>query len=216
VGDSGQSTVVRRASAIILAGGRSARMGRPKATLPIGGATLIERTVAELARAFDDVVVVAAPEAEAIELPALGAATVVRDESAYQGPLGALARGLRAARRELAFACSCDLPMLRSEVAWWMLSLVGESDDAAIPRIGERLQPLHAVYRPRCAGAVEAMLARGERRLSAIADALSVRIVSEGEYRRADPEALSCFNINTPADYARALRLAGGAKSPPR
>jgi molybdopterin-guanine dinucleotide biosynthesis protein A len=54
------------------------------------------------------------------------------------------------------------------------------------------------------------MLARGEHRLSAIADAvnsrISARIVSEAEYRRADPDALSCFNINTPEDYARALR----------
>lgn len=210
----GENTIVNAASAIILAGGRSARMGQPKATLRLGGMTLIERTIgeltrAELARAFDDIIVVAAPESEAIELPALGAATIVHDENAYQGPVGALARGLRAARHELAFACSCDLPMLRAEVASWLLSLVGDFD-AVIPQVGERLQPLHAVYRRRCAGALDAMLARGEHRLSAIADAVDsrilARIVSEAEYRRADPDALSCFNINTPEDYARALR----------
>ena len=155
MGERNQSTIVKSASAIILAGGRSARMGQPKATLRLGGMTLIERTIseltrAELARAFDDIVVVAAPESEAIELPKLGAATIVHDENAYQGPVGALARGLRAARHELAFACSCDLPMLRAEVASWLLSLLGERDDAVIPQVGERLQPLHAVYRRRC------------------------------------------------------------------
>lgn len=214
--DRRESTIVKSASAIILAGGRSARMGQSKATLLIGGITLIERTVIELARAFDDIVVVAAPESEAIELPALGAVTIVHDENAYQGPVGALARGLRAARRELAFACSCDLPMLRSEVASWLLSLMGERDDAAIPQVGERLQPLHAAYRRRCAGALDAMLSRGEHRLSAIADAVNsgilARIVSEAEYRRADPDALSCFNINTPEDYARAKTLAARAQ----
>jgi molybdenum cofactor guanylyltransferase len=203
------STTVGSASAIILAGGRSARMGRPKATLRFGNTTLIERTIAELARVFDDIVVVGAPESEAIELPALGAATMVRDDDAYQGPIGALARGLRMARHELAFACSCDLPMLRAEVVPWLLSLLDEGDDAVIPQVGQRLQPLHAAYRTRCAGALEAMLARGERRLSAIADAVRTRVVSEAEYRRADPETLSCFNINTPEDYARALKLAG-------
>jgi molybdopterin-guanine dinucleotide biosynthesis protein A len=211
-----ESTVLNSASAIILAGGRSVRMGQPKATLLLGGITLIERTVIELARAepacaFEDIVVVAAPESEAIELPALGGVTVVYDENAYQGPVGALARGLRAARHELAFACSCDLPMLRSGVASWLLSLVAEGDDAVIPQVGERLQPLHAVYRRRCAGALDAMLARGERRLSAIADAVNsgilARIISEAEYRRIDPKALSCFNINTPEDYARAKTL---------
>ncbi|MFZ1118737.1 MAG: NTP transferase domain-containing protein, partial [Candidatus Binataceae bacterium] len=70
--DRRESTIVKSASAIILAGGRSARMGAPKATLRLGGITLIERTVIELARAFDDIVVVAAPESEAIELPSLG------------------------------------------------------------------------------------------------------------------------------------------------
>jgi molybdenum cofactor guanylyltransferase len=203
-----ESIAVRPASAIILAGGRSARMGQPKATLILGGVTLIERTVAELARAFVDIVVVAAPAAEAIELPALGAVTIVRDDDAYQGPVGALARGLRAARHELAFACSCDLPMLRMEVASWLISLIGERDDAVIPRVGERLQPLHALYRRRCADRLDAMLARGERRLRTIADAVNARIVSEAEYRRADAEALSCFNINTREDYARAKALA--------
>jgi molybdopterin-guanine dinucleotide biosynthesis protein A len=203
----GESTIVKSASAIILAGGRSARMGQAKATLRLGGMTLIERTVAELARVFDDIVVVAAPESAAIELPALGAVTIVHDDGAYLGPVDALAQGLRTARHELAFACSCDLPMLRCEVASWLMSLLGHCD-AVIPQVGGRLQPLHAVYRRRCAGALDAMLARGERHLSAIADVVSARIVAETEYRRTDPDALSCFNINTPEDYARAKTLA--------
>lgn len=205
--DSRKSTIGKSASAIILAGGRSSRMGQAKATLRFGNLTLIERTISELARAFDDIVVVAAPESEAIEIPALGAATtIVRDDDAYQGPAGALARGLRAARHELAFACSCDLPMLRSEVAAWMLSLA-DGYDAVIPRVDGRLQPLHAVYRRRCARALDAMIARGEHRVGAIADAVNARVVSEAEYRGADPDALSCFNINTPEDYARAAKL---------
>jgi molybdopterin-guanine dinucleotide biosynthesis protein A len=84
-----------------------------------------------------------------------------------------------------------------------------------LPQIGERLQPLHAVYRRRCAEALDAMLARGEHRLSAVAKAVGARILAEAEYRRADPDALSCFNINTPEDYERALMLAD-TKSPPR
>jgi molybdenum cofactor guanylyltransferase len=214
VSDSRKSNVIESASAIILAGGRSARMGRPKATLRLGGTTLIERTVAELARVFDDIVVVAAPESEGIELPILSTATIVHDDEAYRGPVDALARGLRAARYEFVFACSCDLPMLRAEVAAWMLSLA-DGYDAVIAWVDGRLQPLHAVYRRRCDSALDAMLARGEHRLGAVADAVTARIVSEIEYRRADLEALSCFNINTPEDYARAARLID-TESPPR
>ena len=200
-----------RASAIVLAGGRSARMGRPKAMLRIGTSTLIERTVAELLHAFDDVVVVAAPETEGIELPALGAAAIVRDSEAYRGPAEALARGLRAARHDVAFACSCDLPMLRAEVAGRLIALIDDFD-AVIPRVGDRLQLLHAVYRRRCADALEAMSARGERRLSALVEAINGRVIDEAEYRRIDPDALSCFNINTPEDYARATRMQRDAR----
>lgn len=184
-------------------------MGEAKAMLRFDGQPLIERTVAELRRAFDDIVVAAAPEAEAIALPVRGSVTIVRDHTPYAGPVGALARGLRAARHDAAFACSCDLPMLRSEVAAWLVSLLdaGDADDAVIPEIGGRLQPLHAAYRRRCAGALDAMAARGEQRLSAIANAVHARIIDEREYRRRDPDALSVFNVNTPADYARAARL---------
>jgi molybdopterin-guanine dinucleotide biosynthesis protein A len=190
-------------------------MGQPKPALRFGERTLIERIVAELRRSFDDIVVVAAPETEAIALPVIKAVTIVRDETPYAGPVGALARGLRAARHDAAFACSCDLPMLRAEVASWIVSLLDGRQvcDAVIPRIEGRLQPLHAAYRRRCAGALDAMLARGDHHLSAIAELVEARIIDEPEYRRHDPDALSCFNVNTPADYARALRLIGPASS---
>jgi molybdopterin-guanine dinucleotide biosynthesis protein A len=198
-------------SAIVLAGGRSARMGRVKSTLRFGGITLIERLVAELRRVAEDIVVVTAPDAEAIALPRLATAKIVRDEIAYQGPVGALARGLREASHDTAFACSCDLPMLRAEVVSWVVSLLSESSayDAAIAQIGGKLQPLHAAYRRRCAAALDAMVERGERRLSFVGEAANVRLIGESEYRLIDPQGRSCFNINTPEDYARALELAG-------
>jgi len=206
-----REAIAAGASAIVLAGGRSARMGRPKAMLRIGASTLIERTAGELLRAFDDVVVVAAPETEGIALPALGAAAILRDSEAYRGPAEALARGLRAARHDVAFACSCDLPMLRAEVARRLIALIDDFD-AVIPRVGNRLQLLHAVYRRRCADALDAMSARGERRLGALLEEITARVLDEAEYRRADPEALSCFNINTPGDYARATRMERDAR----
>jgi molybdenum cofactor guanylyltransferase len=192
-------------------------MGQAKPVLRFGEQTLVERVVAELRRAFDDIVVVAAPESEAIALPALGAVTMVRDETPYAGPAAALARGLRAARHDAAFACSCDLPMLRAEVASWMVSALNErpEHDAVITRIGGRLQPLHAAYRRRCAAVIEAMAAGGEHRLRAVAKNVKAHVVDEAEYRRHDPDALSCFNINTPADYTLALELAASSGERP-
>lgn len=190
-------------------------MGQPKPALRFGEQTLIERIVAELRRAFNDIVIVAAPEDEGVAMADLGNVTIVRDETPYAGPVGALARGLRSAHHDIVFACSCDLPMLQAEVASWMASLLqGRQDyDGVLARIDGRLQPLHAAYRRRCATALNAMGARGERHLSAIAENVRTYIVDENEYRRHDPDALSCFNVNTPADYARALKLATGGRS---
>ncbi len=171
-------------------------MGQPKATLRFGDAPLLERIINELSREFDQVVVVAAPETqEPFEirklLPEADEFVIVRDDGAYKGPVEALARGLRAAASDVAFACSCDLPLLRAEVAR-ALCLMLDGDDAVMPEVGGFLQPLHAAYRRRCA----------------------VRRVGEAELRRLDPELRSVFNVNTPADYAQALRLAGFAREP--
>lgn len=195
-------------SAIIVAGGRGSRMGRSKAMLDFGGEPMLARIVTHLRRHIDDVVIVAAPESiENLRIEA-SVVRIIRDEIAFQGPADALRRGLKDVAGEIAFACSCDLPLLNADVAIALAAML-ENFDAVIPEIGGRIQPLHAVYRTRCADALEAIAARGEKRLVAIADAVNARVVGERELRAIDPELRSFFNVNTPDDYARALRMAG-------
>ena len=183
-------------------------MGRPKASLDFGGVPMLARIVSELKRRFAEIVVVAAPESEdsiPLDIPAI---RTIRDETAFQGPSDALRRGLDAVTNEIAFACSCDLPLLDAEVAAAIVEMLGDFD-AAIPIVGGKLQPLHAAYRKRCAGALAALAARGEPRLTAIADAVNTRRISEDELLALDPQAHSFFNLNTLDDYRRALKIAG-------
>jgi molybdopterin-guanine dinucleotide biosynthesis protein A len=186
-------------------------MGRPKAMLDFEGVPLIERILAELRKSFAEIVVVAAPQsADAVRFDLAGV-KIIRDETAFGGPLDALAHGLEsvsaADENGAAFACSCDLPMLRSAVAALLVRMLADYD-AVIPQVGGRLQPLHAVYHKRAvAAATRALAARGESRLAAIADAVRTRRVGEEELREIDPELRSFFNVNTAADYAAALRL---------
>lgn len=201
-------SLIVAASAIVLAGGRSSRMGQPKAALDFGGVPILTRIICELKRRFAEIVVVAGPESEdslQIDLPAI---KVIRDETAYQGPLDALRRGLDAVSNEIAFACSCDLPLLDSDVAAAIVAMLGDFD-AAIPIVGEKLQPLHAAYRKRCASALAALAARGESRLGAIADAVNTRRIFENDLLVLDPQLNSFFNLNTLDDYQRALKIAG-------
>ncbi|MHB8381996.1 MAG: molybdenum cofactor guanylyltransferase [Candidatus Binataceae bacterium] len=193
-------------SAIVLAGGRSSRMGQRKAELRFGESTMLERIVGELGKHFGDIVIVAASAGADSSLAANACVTMIHDEIAFEGPVLALARGLEAARTDAAFACACDLPMLDARVAAALLAML-PGYGAAIPFVGDRLQPLHAAYGREAASALRAMHARGEDRLSAIAGVVRTRRVGETELRALDPELKSFINVNTPADYARALRL---------
>ena len=187
-------------SSIILVGGRSSRMGSPKALLPFDGEPLIVHLVRRLSPMFDEVIVVAAPEQV---LPQL-AATVVRDEVAYQGPVGGVSYGLRAAAGEFAFVTSCDSAFLRKAVVSYLLSLK-DSADAVVPCWDGRVQPLLAVYRRSILPQFEAQIASGELRAAAVLDKVRTRMVDEDEMRALDPEGLSFFNMNTPLDYQNAL-----------
>ena len=100
------------AGAIVLAGGKSARMGTPKALLRFDDTPLIEHIVGALRERFAEVIVVAAPDQALPPLPA----TLVRDEIAHQGPASGLYYGLRAARPAVSFVTSCDAAFLNLDV----------------------------------------------------------------------------------------------------
>jgi molybdopterin-guanine dinucleotide biosynthesis protein A len=196
------------AGAIVVAGGRSSRMGQSKASLDFGGVPILTRIIAELRRRFAEIVVVAAPESAGL-LPAIPhGVLLLRDETPFLGPADALRRGLEASTFDAAFACSCDLPLLDADVAATLVEML-DAFDAVMPEIGGRLQPLHAVYHKRCARALAAMGARGESRLTAIAEEIVLRRVGEHKLREFDPELRSFLNINTPDEYQHALRIAG-------
>jgi molybdenum cofactor guanylyltransferase len=202
----------RSGSAIILAGGKSSRMGRAKAALPFGGVTILERILAELGSVFEEIVVVAAradAESYPVERRIRGAPGVVllRDEDSYAGPVAALVRGLEAASGDSVFACSCDLPLLRAEVARFLCDRI-DGFDAAIPQVDGRPQPLCAAYRRSSREAIKVIAASGERRLTAIVGRLDTRTVTEAELLPIDPGLQSFLNTNTPEEYARALALA--------
>src|SRR5277367_5276232 len=183
-------------------------MGRPKAALDFGGMPLLTRIVIELKRRFDEIVIVAAPASAWQPRIEVAGVKIVHDETAFEGPLDALRRGLDEIEHQVVFACSCDLPLLNADVAAALVAML-EDFDAVIPEVGGKLQPLHAVYRKHCARRIESLAASGEKRLTASAAAINGRRVTEQELRKIDPQLISFFNVNTPEDYQRALKLAG-------
>ena len=189
------------ATAVVLAGGKSSRMGRPKSLLLFDGEPLIAHIVRALKRMFAETVIVAAPEQELPDLPAI----LVRDEVAYQGPVGGIYYGLKAAGGNFCFVTSCDVPFLNPALISHLTSQI-LNYDVVVPHWENRFQPLHAAYRTSVAPLLKEQLDRGELRPVYLFDIVRTCKIGEEEIRRFDPEGLSFFNMNTPDDYEEALK----------
>jgi molybdopterin-guanine dinucleotide biosynthesis protein A/molybdopterin converting factor small subunit len=196
------AATIAGAAAVILAGGKSSRMGQPKALLPFDGEPLILHVVRALKKIFAEAIVVAAPEQALPELPAL----LVRDEVAYQGPVSGIYHGLHAATQEVCFVTSCDAPFLNLSL---IANLTGRIStcDVVVPYWEDRYQPLHAVYRRSCLALLKQQLERNELRPIFLYDKVRTRKMPEDEIRAIDPEGLSFLNMNSPEEYETALRI---------
>jgi molybdenum cofactor guanylyltransferase len=195
--------------AVILCGGESRRMGRPKAWLPFGEELMLERVVRLVGTVARPIVVVAAAGQELPELAA--EVIIVRDLISGRGPLQGLAAGLAAfdSSVELVYATGTDVPFLEPR---WMTRLVELSTGyvAVIPHVAGHYHPLAALYRPAAVlPAIESLLEANRLRALFLVDAVRTRVVNETEMRTVDPSLETLRNLNFPADYERALADAG-------
>jgi molybdenum cofactor guanylyltransferase len=188
--------VILRATLVVLAGGESRRMGRPKALLPVGTTTLIEWLVARLAPAFAHLAVAAR---DADRLPAGLRPHLVPDLHAGAGPLAGVEAGLAASPHDLVVAVACDMPAVTSDLLGRLAeAAAGSGADAAVPRVGGRPEPACAAYHRSAAGPIAEALTSGRHRAAdALAD-LRVRWLDDE-----DPALFA--NLNTPEDYRRFL-----------
>lgn len=192
---------------VILAGGRSSRMGRDKAALPWRGATLLtDLLLRSQGVAFDEIVVSANRTPDLSSLPPDLAARIIVVADSFQGcgPLGGMEAAFRACTCSYCLVLSVDLPFYDFSPVKRLLPELSQTSlvDLFLPMSENRPQPLAAIYKREAAlEAVQAALAAGKRRVLSIADALAVRILD-------DAGALILYeNINTPSAYKDALAI---------
>jgi len=193
---------------IVLAGGKSTRMGVPKATLPFGPETMLQRVVRLLSMVVSPIVVVAARDQKLPELPP--ATLVTRDEREGRGPLEGLRAGLKAlpVTVDAAYATSCDVPLLVPAFVERMIELRGDAD-IAVMEIDGFTHPLSAVYARATLPRVEALLAEDRLRPAFLFESVRTRRVKPEEMVVADPQLTTLRNLNTREDYLAALAEAG-------
>ncbi len=195
---SGERFVLKhQATLILLAGGGSTRMGRPKTLLPYRGVPLIEYVFGSLSPLFAETLVSTNDE-QSFGLDGVG---TVADRVVGRGPIGGIAAALEAASYERTFVTACDIPTIHLGLVGRLLRL-GRRCDIAVPRNAEGfLEPLHAVYSRRILPAVEQLIEQGENRIQRVYETVNTCFVD----LRPD-QVLK--NINTPDDYQRVNEIA--------
>jgi molybdenum cofactor guanylyltransferase len=203
----------------VLAGGRSARMGRPKSGLEWHGATLLFRTAAVVARAVTGpVVVVRAPGQELPALP--DGVETVEDPVEGLGPMQGVAAGLTHLRDRAsgAFVCSTDLPFLHPAYVRGVLrGLDDPSVDLVVPTVRGFRQPLAAAYRTALTALIEARIAAGNLRVGMLLEHCAAvqpdeaALLADPEIAAADPRLDSVRDVNTLEEYEQARARPGPA-----
>lgn len=200
---------------LILAGGKSRRMGRRnKAFLELGGRPLISIVIERVRGVCGEVLIVAGDTAPYVEL----GIAVVEDRFRGVGVLGGMHAGLDAASHEIALVVGCDLPFLNPALlqafADWAKgfdvavlrhapphSPPRSGGDAPQGQVGLFVEPLHAAYRRTCLPAIEAAIQAGERRIVSFFPHVDVRYVTQAEVASYDPDLCSFLNVNTPEEW---------------
>ncbi len=193
-------------TSIVLAGGRSLRLGRSKCLETINGTSLIERVIERLKSVSSRILIVTSQEQ--LDLPTTCEAEVVQDLYPGKGPLGGIYTGLLASESSHTLVVACDMPFLNIELLCYMIEL-SPGFDAVVPRLGEgKVEPLHAIYTKGCLDNMKTQLEHNQLEISRFLNTVRVRYIERAECQRFDPQLLTFFNINSQSDLDRAITLA--------
>ena len=192
---------------IILAGGKSRRMGESKAFMDAGGVPLFERVYRIFKEIFPEIIIVAndARPFERYE------ARLQKDIILNKGALGGLYTGLFHSPSYHAFCTACDMPLLNP---WVIKYMVEERDeyDVIVPKTHDGLHPLHAIYSKKCLNPMRQLLTRNELKIVNFYHQVRVRYIEEMEIRGFDPHMRSLINVNTEEEMEAVLEILTGAE----
>lgn len=192
----------------ILAGGKSTRMGRDKATLVLDSEPMIQKVYGVVRKVFDNIIVVSSDHdvLPGMDIP------IIRDVVAVQSPLAGIVSALIHTGADYVFVLACDMPFLSVEAMRYMLDNVN-GEDIIIPATEKGYEPLHALYGRSCISYMLTCIERGvtciERGGHRIADIfpyLTIKVVKGAPLFFCN--GVSVFtNINTKEEFEKALAI---------
>jgi len=191
---------------IVLAGGKGIRLREDKALKTISKRTLLEQVVFRLGLLGGDIPIVIASGRRYPQLAGYPRLRIAGDIYPGKGPLGGIYSGLKASDSFYNLVVACDMPFLNRDLLLYMVE-AAIGFDLVVPRLGNLIEPLHAVYTKDCLAPIERLLEKDSLSVRGLFPMVRVRYVEAEEIERFDPEHLSFFNVNTGADLERAREL---------
>ena len=201
-----------KASCIVLAGGKSLRFGHDKVLETVGKVSLLQRVISCVSSISSEIIIVAAEEQTVFRLGDYSGLRIVTDIHPGKGPLGGVFTGLANSTSFYNLVVASDMPFLNQALLHYMMQL-SAGFDLVVPRAGNLVEPLHAVYTRSCIPHIESMIKQNKLSIYHLFHLVQVRYVEAEEIERFDPKYLSFFNINTEADLERARELDKGNMS---
>lgn len=200
--------VIGEVSGVVLAGGKSKRMGMDKRHLSVHGKPLLERVTSVLLELFPEVLLVLAEEDISRQGDRI---RIVTDLIPDCAAVGGLYTGLYHSRYPRIFVVACDMPFINPAVIELFLQKI-DATDIVMAQLVAGLQPLHGLYSKQCLPILKEMIDARDLRLQNIADkpGLIVHRVPETEIKRLDPQLISFLNVNSPADLELANKINPG------
>jgi molybdenum cofactor guanylyltransferase len=191
-------------SAILLAGGKSSRLGTDKAKVKLDGTSMMIQNIAEKLSAISDDVVVSTNgrRYDGITVPVKWAVDVTPGAGSLMG----LYSGLLAVKYDYAIAVACDMPFINIGLLKYMIDMPRDYD-ALLPMVGEKSEQLHSIYSKKCLPVIEKNLQAGHLKITGLLADISVKYVPEDIINRYDPEHHSFFNVNTQEQLTEAQNI---------
>lgn len=199
----GRETLPLPVTGLILCGGKSKRMGRPKAFLPYAGRTIVEHLVNRFTHLFDEVLLVA-NEPDAFSQMTVD---VVKDILPNRGPVCGILSGLLVAKHQHVFVAACDMPLIDKKLVREMSRQRHDYDVVVLGHEGQ-VEPLLGFYSKSCIKSLEDTLFSGKSAVHEVLSGVSASVFDYKQVSKSEPMP-AYFNVNTPLDYSELLAKSG-------
>jgi molybdenum cofactor guanylyltransferase len=197
-------------SGIVLAGGKSLRLGHDKILEKLGDTTLLERVVSHIDPFSKSIIVVTANERTFAPLAKHPKVKIVSDILPGQGSLGGIYTGLVESGSFHNLVVAADMPFLNQPLLRYMIEKT-EDYDLILPRVNGLFEPLHAIYSRNCIEPIKKIFGQGKKVIIELFNYVKVKYIETEEVERFDPKHMSFFNINTKEDLELARQIVTGA-----